>query len=288
MLVVIPLESVAGGLRKVVAASRFENRTSYRGQIAINDAMADQLTDALIQSGQFTVVERQTVRDVLGEQDFANSGRVAKAQTARTGKIVAAQILIKGTVTEYSGSSSKQGEGFRIGGIQLNNKSSEAHVGLMIRLIDSSSGEVLDSQRVEGKAKSKGKGFSANFGGLGYSKSGSESTPMGKATQVAIDNAVQAIADRLAKIPFQTRVIKNTGSDLVIAAGAKVGAQIGDQFTVYSLGEEFVDPYTGESLGSEETEVGVVKITQVKEKYSRAAAVGSLGSVETGDIVRQR
>lgn len=100
LLVVIPLESVAGGLRKVVAVSRFENRTSYRGQIAINDAMADQLTDALIQSGQFTVVERQTVRDVLGEQDFANSGRVAKAQTARTGKIVAAQILVKGTVTE--------------------------------------------------------------------------------------------------------------------------------------------------------------------------------------------
>ena len=86
-------------LKKIVAVSRFENKTSWKGQVSLDDGMADQLTDALMQSGQFTVMERQTLGDVTAEQDLANSGRAQKSQSAQTGKLVNAQILVKGTVT---------------------------------------------------------------------------------------------------------------------------------------------------------------------------------------------
>ena len=67
------------------------------------------------------MLERQTVRDVIGEQDLANSGRVAKAQSARTGKITAAHVLIKGTITEFQINSEKSGSEFSIGDFALNN-----------------------------------------------------------------------------------------------------------------------------------------------------------------------
>jgi hypothetical protein len=152
----------------------------------------------------------------------------------------------------------------------------------MIRLIDSTTGEVLDSQRVEGTSRGSGMGF----GIADYSQESTNQEPVAKATQQAIDRAVEHIATRLASIPFEARVIKNLGHQLVIAAGSKIGAQVGDEFEVFSLGEEFVDPYTGESLGREETKVGVVRIAEVKAKYSKAKPVGTLGPAKAGDIIR--
>jgi curli biogenesis system outer membrane secretion channel CsgG len=93
-------------LKKIVAVSRFENKTAWKGQVSLDDGMADQLTDALMQSGQFVVMERQTLGDVTAEQDLANSGRAQKSQSAQTGKLVNAQILVKGTVTEFEQNSS--------------------------------------------------------------------------------------------------------------------------------------------------------------------------------------
>jgi len=96
----------AATLKKIVAVSSFENKTTWRGQVDLGDGMADQLTDALMQSGQFTVMERQQLGAVVAEQDLANSGRAQKSQSAQTGKLVNAQILIKGTVTEFQENSS--------------------------------------------------------------------------------------------------------------------------------------------------------------------------------------
>lgn len=270
------------GLRKVVAVARFENRTNLEGQVSINDALADQLTHALSESGQFTVLERQTVQDVMREQDFANSGRVMKRKSARTGRIVAAQILIKGTITEFEGQAATSMRGVDLGLVKFGRSGTDAHVGLMIRMIDATTGEVLGSELVEGTSKERGFGFQVGIFGQKTSKK----APMAKATQEAINKAVGIIAERLAKVPFQARVIKNLGPELIIGAGERVGAQEGDEFAVYALGEELIDPYTGEDLGSEEEYVGVVRITQVKEKYSKASPAGPLGAVKAGDIIR--
>ena len=97
--------------------SRFENSTDGTGQAAVGTGMADQLADALIQSGKFVVIERQTLEDVIAEQDIAASGRAAVSETAQTGKIVPAQILIKGTVSEFEAETQKGGTGISISGI---------------------------------------------------------------------------------------------------------------------------------------------------------------------------
>ncbi len=288
--VLVAQEAFAGGLKKVVAVSRFENKTSYGsgGAWDIGNGMADQLTDALTQSGQFVVLERQTLGDVIAEQDLAASGRTTKSRSARTGKITSAQILIKGAVTEYSQASSGSETGVSVMGVRLGGGKKEAHVGLIIRLIDTTTSEVLVSKRVEGKAKAGSFGLGINIKGVGFGTKGFKKTPLGKATQMAIDSAVEAIAEGLRNVPYQGRVILVKGDSIYLSAGTRTGASIGDVFTVYSRGEELIDPDTGEMLGSEEERLGQVKIYSVKEKFSKARPVGALEGVEKGNIIRSQ
>ena len=56
-------------------------------------------------------------------------------------------------------------------------------------------------------------------------------------------------------------------------------------FTIFSKGEEIIDPDTGIALGADEKRIGAVRITRVEENYSVGETKGS-GSVKTGDVVR--
>ena len=279
--------SEAATLKKIVAVSRFENKTPWRGQVELGDAMADQLTDALMQSGQFIVMERQTLSDVVAEQDLANSGRVQKSQSAQTGKLVSAQILVKGTVTEFEVKSAGSANGVGFGGFKVGNNRSEAHMAVIIRLIDSTTGEVLASQRAEGKATAGGVAFGMNTGGVQLGTAGFAKTPLGKAMQMTIDNSVAMIADKLKGVPFQARIVKVNGDEeVLVSGGAKTGITEGDVFAVYSVGESLVDPSTGEQLGSELEKKGSVKVTKVEEKYAKAKSDAPLKDIKAGDIVR--
>lgn len=278
----------AAGHKKIVAVSRFENKTSYSGQVNLGDGMADQLTDALMQSGEFVVLERQTLKDVFDEQDLAQSGRMAKSKSARTGLATSAQVLVKGTITEFEAKSGGGGSGINLMGLKLGAKKGEAHVGVIVRLIDTTTGQVLQSQRVEGKAKSGGFNLGLDINGIGFGTDGFNKTPLGKATQIAIDNAVEFIASKMKNIPYKGNVIKVSGDTVYLNAGKRSGANTGEIFAVYSVGEELMDPDTGELLGSEEERIGTVKVYEVKEKYSKAKVENGGSGIKKGDIIRDK
>jgi len=285
-------------LKKVVAVSRFENKSGYAGggQYALDDGMADQLTDALVQSKCFTVVERADIKDIMDEGDAKKTGRMSKSNSAQSGKLVSAQILIKGTITEFEANSGGSDNTVTIplgglfgtgGGFNVGNKRGEAHVGLILRLIDTTTGEVLDSQRVEGKAASGGIVFGGGSSIASFKSDSFKTTPLGKATQLAIDDAVFKIASRLKDVPFQGRVIKINGEDeLLIRGGASAGMSVGDTFTLYSVGESLVDPDTGEQLGTELEKKGSIKVTHIEEKYAKAKSEAPLAGIKVGDMVK--
>lgn len=275
----------AAALKKFVAVSRFENKTSWKGQWALDQGMTDQLTDALMQSGKFIVLERETLNDVIEEQDLAASGRTAKSKSAATGKLTSAQILIKGAITEFEHKSGGGGQKFSIKGFSIGQKREEAHVGVIIRLIDTTTGEVLSSQRVEGKAKSGGVSWGADTHGVSFGSDGFKKTPLGKATQIAIDNAVAFIASEMQTIPFQAKVIRNAGSTIYINAGERNNVSVGDTFNVYSAGEPLIDPDTGETLGFEESKIGTIKVTSIQEKFSKATKLSG-GTISKGCIIK--
>lgn len=71
--------------------------------------------------------------------------------------------------------------------------------------------------------------------------------------------------------------------ELVINAGSNDGIEEGQRFQVYSLGEEIIDPETGESLGTLERIRGIGRITHVQ---NRMAILESDMTKPTPKIVR--
>ncbi|GJL77268.1 MAG: hypothetical protein NPINA01_02570 [Nitrospinaceae bacterium] len=273
--------------RKTIAVAKFENRTTAAGQINLGSGMADQLTNALVQSGNFVVLERRGIADVLYEQDFARSKRAQDSTTAGTGKMVPAQILIKGSITEFQLQEAGLGAGVSYKGFSVGGESSIAHLALILRIIDTTTGRVLDSVRLEGKAEGKGYKFGVSYMGVGIDGEKFDNTALSKAVQKVIDKGVERIANHLNQIPFQGKVIWMEGDSCYTNIGSRNQVHGGDLFDVYSPGDELIDPDTGEQLGSLKKKVGTVVISSPQKKFSKAfAANGEI--LKKGYILMER
>lgn len=200
------------GPKARVAVTRFQDK-SAKGYRQIGDGMAEMLANALFATNRFIVLERQSLDDVLREQDLGASGRVRQETAARIGEIEGADLLIEGTITEFEPGASKAGGStggviplpgprgrpvIGIGGIGAGVRVS--HVAMIVKVIDARTGRRLASEQVEGKATDIG-GLTGGFAGpLAGAFGGYSKTPMEKAIRIAIEEAVRLI---VAKTPAE-------------------------------------------------------------------------------------
>ncbi len=273
------------GPKKVVAVSEFENKTNWRGQWSLGTGMSNQLITALINTNRFIVLEREDIKGVIAEQDFANSGRTTKVGGAKTGQINRAQILIRGAITEFETGTKKNAGGLRIKGFTLGGAKSQAHVAVDIRIYDTTTSQVLDSQTCVGLAKSGGMTIGYTESDWGIGTSNFQKTPLGQATRQAIEKAVRFIAMKMESVKWQGKIIKVNNNVLYINHGKQSNIQAGDKFEVYKPGEALIDPDTGMNLGSEEQLIGKIEVTQVLDKFSKATKISGTG-FGRGDIIR--
>ncbi|MCK4463313.1 MAG: hypothetical protein KAU58_03275 [Candidatus Omnitrophica bacterium] len=278
------------GPRKTIAVMDFENKAGAAAQWNLGSGMAEMLTTALVNSGRFIVVERQAITDVLTEQDFGASGRTLDVGAAKIGKILNAQVLVRGAVTEFGTRTKGGGGAFSFKGINVGMSSSSAHVAVNIRLYDATTGQIIDSIRCDGKATASGisGGYSGSeLGGFTFGTSTFAKTPLGKATHQAIDKAVYFVVRKMDRVSWQGKIVDVKGDIVYINAGMNSNIRLGDEFTVYKKGGELIDPDTGISLGSEDTKIGRIQVITVEKKFSKANAVaGSVRIFGRGDIIR--
>jgi len=273
------------GPKKSIAVLDFDNRANFAGQWKLGEGMADMLTTALVKTNRFMVVERPRIKQILKEQDLAASGRTVKAEGARIGKLIPAQIGVMGAITEFSFKQQETGLDFGFKHVAAGFVTGAAHIGLNLRMIDTTTGQILASDRVEKKATYTGiKGAYTNkdfaIGGGHF-----QETPLGKATQQALHEAVYKVAMNMQKVPWQGRIVLVQGERIVINCGKREGIVPGQQFIVFSKGEELTDPETGEILGSEEARAGRISAVQILDKYCYARAEEGQG-FKRGDILR--
>ncbi len=275
-------------LKKTVAVFDFKNDSGWEGDATLGQDFGTQLSDALVQSGKFIVLSRQDLVPVMAEQDMENSDRFAKANTAATGKIIPAQLLVKGKITEFQQSTSGGGQGLSLYGVSISTKKSSAHIGLIIQLIDSTTGQIVDSKRVDGDVTAGGTSLGYS-GAVNFGSSDFQKTPAGKAVQMAIDRAVDYLATKSSELPWSGKVMLVKDGVIYVNSGSNAGLKEGDTFFVSKVGEALVDPDTGMSLGTENKKLGQIKINEVQEKFSKATPVGNLaGDVNKGDMVSEK
>jgi curli biogenesis system outer membrane secretion channel CsgG len=238
------------GPKARVAVYRFGDRTGkgkgivqgYPGYswytAQIGDGMADTLTDALMSSNRFIVLDRQAIKDAEYEQDLANRGRVSRDTGARTGEMEGADLLVKGSITEFEPGSAGAGAGVGLGAFGLPGALlggvlgglRQSHVAMVVQVVDARTSRLLFSTTVEGKANDFDiggalAGFGGGFGsivGLGMW----QKTPIEKAIRVAILQAVKELANKTPQNYFRHGTVSNMASRASVAGQPKSSVSV--------------------------------------------------------------
>ena len=180
--------------------------------------LQDMLTTALFQSKRYRVVERQALDSVLKEQKLGQTGVVSQPTAAKVGAVKGADILVVAAVTgwEPGTSGASAGGGGMIGGTfgkvmalgaGIAGSMKKSSMAMDIRLIDSSTSEIISATSVQGVAKDVNFGVLAggfmNFAGMGGGLSGFAKTPMEKAIRTCIYEAVKFVVSETPKGYFK-------------------------------------------------------------------------------------
>lgn len=146
--------------RPSVSVPAFKNTVTqptwwWQGPIA--DDLAAALANELQGTGTLQVVERKQLKDVLSEQELAELGIVKKGpDAARKGQMRGARYIVLGTLTSYETNVEQKQAGSSFGLLGFGKRNQEVetkdYVAIDIRVVDSSTGEVIGSRTVEGRA----------------------------------------------------------------------------------------------------------------------------------------
>jgi curli biogenesis system outer membrane secretion channel CsgG len=196
------------GPKARIAVADFEVKAA-KATSEIGSGLREMLITALINSNRFSVVERQALGAVMQEQELSASGAAQQGGGPQRGKIKTADLVITAAVTEFepqaSGGAAGVGGGGGIGsgilGGILGAALNKAHMALDIRIVDTSTSEVLTATRVQGQATDVAGGFMAGFfggWGLGAGLSAYANTPMEKAIRICIIEAVRYLSQTVA------------------------------------------------------------------------------------------
>ena len=239
----------------------------------------------LVKSGKFTVIERQRLDAILQEQNLSLTGQISPSTAVQAGKLLGVDYMLTGRITKFG---QRQVGGNAAWGIAMSAKKKTLEGGLSVRLINTTTGEIVFADEATGEDSNYKINILGTGGGVDY-----DETAVDKVFRPAVEELSRKIIDKSGGLsgsdgsrPAVSGKISKVSGDLVyLNMGANKGVKVGDTFTVYALGEEIIDPDTGESLGAEESEVGKVEVIEVKAKYSKARVTSGSG-MTAGSAVR--
>ncbi len=183
--------------RPILAVVEFTNDATNVGWWGggVGHELSSMLATELAAIDAFVVVERDRLERIIEEQDLGASGRVRSDTAAQSGRLVGAEYLVMGTVTDYSEGSSRSSGGVNIRGpsiggrranIGVGGQRSEAYVAIDIRVVHASTGEITHVRTIEGRTQDSGVSLRASSGRLSGNLANENDTPAGEAIRAAL------------------------------------------------------------------------------------------------------
>lgn len=172
-----------------VAVIDVANRTKY-GARTLSDAAAEILTSELLRSGNFIVVERQRLDEILKEMEIQVSDMADNDTAARVGKILNCTYLLTGTISNFGVST----EGVDM--IVAKQKVQTVKTEVDIRMIKVETAQIVYSAYGQGITKK------TITSGLGVGGSGGyDESLAGETLRIAMGNAVELLTKYLKANP---------------------------------------------------------------------------------------
>ena len=289
-------EGSLAGPKRAIVVDKFESTgafTAAYGDWDVGGGLAAMLATALSQSGQFVVLERANMQRIVFEQEL-KSNNIANPETGpKLGQVSGAQFIVIGAVTEFG--LQDKGGGFSIGlgggtknpiNTLLGTKHAEGAVAMDLRIVDTSTTQVVQTVKVKEAISQTSLNVSADYRQMTLGGDQFNNTPLGEAARHAIDKAVQEIIATAARQPWHALLVDINGKDAVINAGRNAGVKPGDHFNVERITQRLTDPATGEVLTVRRATLGTLEVTGVEDRVSFATYAPSDPNVPArGDMV---
>jgi curli biogenesis system outer membrane secretion channel CsgG len=148
----------SGDARVAVAIYEF---TSNLPEISPRGA-TEQFKTALVQSGQFRVVERAKLdRGVVREKQMNAAGQTTGSTSQQ--QLRGAEYIFEAEITELGSGTRTSSNGVNIGGLQVGGARNNDEFGIDISIVDANTGDVVDAISVRKRLK----GTARSVGGIG-------------------------------------------------------------------------------------------------------------------------
>jgi curli biogenesis system outer membrane secretion channel CsgG len=274
--------------------ARNQARTFLGIQSDIGHDLSDRFTSKLVGSGKVTVVERAALdKYITPEMLASNSSGFDTATSAKFGKLVGADTIILGTVTELTGSNNPTGMG-RFGSIatggNIDQRKVTIAVAVTVKVVDTNTAVILTQVEGRGSAvqqKSIVKGKNPN--GSVYESMGTDfgNSLLYEAINKAFDsvmtqlNATTALSPIAAPPPppragYSGMVADVSGSTLILTVGSKDGARVGDVVAITRVSRTIYDPQDKKKVLKVISDtIGTAKISELDEGTATATFTGT-------------
>ncbi len=225
-------------------------------------ATTDSIISRLSQTKRFVVIDRQEVDQLLEEQT-AQALQENRELPSALGDLKGADYLVYGSLASFT---IKERTTKLSGSTQIF-KSKTGQLEGNVRIVDAHSGEIIESRKVSVFEK--------------IDPNDSEVRSIALLADAYAEQVVLNLMNAIYPIKVAHFVADGT---VYINRGSDGGLFVGETLKAYRLGDAVIDPDTGLQLGSVESLLGEVHVTEVEDARSKA---NSLVTLQSGDLLKR-
>lgn len=105
-------------------------------------------------------------------------------------------------------------------------------------------------------------------------------------TDILSMDSARNISQTITSTIYPIKVVGQSSGEIILNQGGK-SIEMGAIYNVYALGDKLIDPYTKESLGRDEVNIGQVQIARINAKISYARLLeGNISKMDSNSILR--
>ncbi len=223
-------------------------------------------------SQRFTVVENDRIEEIRAQMNLETDGDYDTSSLVRRGRLQGAKYSAFGTITRFE--TNRRQRGFSVVGGQ---ESVEMKITMFLRMVDNETGTTVVGDEVTSSIFTE----SSQAGFLGFGTASENQGAIGE----LMDNLAQNVIGKIVTTLWPIRVMQVNPAQrrVMISAGEAVVSQ-GDRLVVYQICDPVVDPYTGETVGHSETEIGTIEVIETQARFSVARIVKPVNNVEQVEV----
>ncbi|MGD8648849.1 MAG: CsgG/HfaB family protein [Desulfobacterales bacterium] len=223
--------------------------SSSKKAVKFEKLFAQALVSYLTQTRKFAILDREFMKEQNLELDLIQGANFSLDEMSRLGNKLGTDYMIVGAVDDvidkrWTQTMKTTGKKFAMHkfGTQIS-----------FRIIDVATGQVKFSDMYNQGRKSQGK--EADY-------------------MVFARKAADSVGQKIINAIYPVVVSSVRGKKVYLAQGGDT-LKVGQKMELIKYGEPVLDPYTNESLGKEEIQIGMVQVTTVQAKLAQAKIITS-------------